>query len=70
MLCEGQREHQYVYSLLSHSSAVHSRHSISITNHTCFFVLSAAEVFTYLIKEIERDSGLLEVSGDSGCIIL
>uniref|UniRef100_K3WLJ4 Uncharacterized protein n=1 Tax=Globisporangium ultimum (strain ATCC 200006 / CBS 805.95 / DAOM BR144) TaxID=431595 RepID=K3WLJ4_GLOUD len=28
------------------------------------------EVFTYLIKEIERDSGLLEVSGDSGCTIL
>lgn len=29
-----------------------------------------AEVFTYLIKEIERDSGLLEVSGDAGCTIL
>lgn len=29
-----------------------------------------AEVFTYLIKEIERDSGLLEVSGDTGCTIL
>lgn len=37
---------------------------------TSVFSFSAAEVFTYLIKEIERDSGLLEVSGDSGCTIL
>ncbi|TMW57095.1 hypothetical protein Poli38472_003020 [Pythium oligandrum] len=28
------------------------------------------EVFTYLIKEIERDSGLLDVSNDTGCTIL
>jgi hypothetical protein len=31
---------------------------------------AAAEVFTYLIKEIERDSGLLEVSDEGGCTIL
>lgn len=31
---------------------------------------AAAEVFTYLIKEIERDSGLLEVNDESGCTIL
>nr|CCA20867.1 ras family GTPase putative [Albugo laibachii Nc14] len=43
----------------------------------CPFVESSAkdndsitEVFTYLIKEIERDSGLLEVSRESACIIL
>ncbi|KAI9905864.1 hypothetical protein PsorP6_014119 [Peronosclerospora sorghi] len=28
------------------------------------------EVFTYLIKEIERDSGLLEESDESQCTIL
>ncbi|EQC35665.1 ferrous iron transporter B [Saprolegnia diclina VS20] len=28
------------------------------------------EVFTYLIKEIERDSGLLAVDGEPNCVIL
>ena len=30
----------------------------------------ADEVFTYLIKEIERDSGLLEETDESQCAIL
>jgi hypothetical protein len=33
-------------------------------------VVCADEVFTYLIKEIERDSGLLEESDESQCTIL
>ena len=37
-----------------------------------FFItcIRVDEVFTYLIKEIERDSGLLEESDESRCTML
>lgn len=39
----------------------------AVSTHLCTY---ADEVFTYLIKEIERDSGLLEESDESQCTIL